>query len=162
VIIAICGFMGAGKSSFLKQYPEVDSIDIDQALETDIGALGEYIRKSGWGSFRSLEAQKILKTIEGCENDLLISLGGGALDDETNLKQLKTNNVKIIFLQQEFEICLERIKGDDNRPQLDKTEEELRALFAKREQIFKESSDFVLKGDSENWPTQWSLLKTLV
>lgn len=162
MIIAICGFMGAGKSSILKQYPEIPSMDIDLLLESEVGPLGEFIRKSGWEKFRLNESLMIKKCIDNASSDLLLSLGGGSLDDKETTKYLKENGVKIVFLQQDFEICLERIRGDKNRPQLDSPVEDLKKLFSKREEVFMEACDFILRGDSEVWPTQWTLLKTLV
>ena len=162
MIIAICGFMGAGKSSFLKQYPDVNSVDIDHSIELEVGPIGEFIRDRGWGDFRELETKKIKESVKTDDSDLLISLGGGALDDQENIKFLKDAGVKILFIQQDFEVCLDRIEGDKNRPQLDKSREELHELFTKREKIFREASTFALKGNSEIWPTQWTVLKTLM
>lgn len=162
MIIAICGFMGAGKSSFLKQYPEVDSVDTDLLIEGEVGAIGDFVRANSWDEFRAKENLVIQNTINETSADLLISLGGGSLDSGINLKLLKKKGVKIIFLQQDFDVCLSRIQGDTNRPQLDRSEEELKSLFTIREEIFKNACDFVMRGDSQQWPTQWSLLKTLV
>lgn len=62
MIIAICGFMGAGKTSFLKMYPEVNSIDLDQFMEEELGSdLGGYIRKNGWKNFREYESKSLIK-----------------------------------------------------------------------------------------------------
>lgn len=161
MIIAICGFMGAGKSTFLTQFPEVDSFDLDGVIEDKVGVLGDYIRTEGWESFRSLES-KTLNDLLIDDGDRLISLGGGALDRQENIDLLKSAKAKILFLELSFEECMVRIKGDNNRPQLDKSDKELEELFKKRELIYKDASDFILSGDGELWPTSWNLLKTLL
>jgi shikimate kinase len=161
VIIAICGFMGSGKSTFLDQFPEVNSVDLDQQLEQSHGALGDFIRSEGWDKFRDHESES-LKEVVSSMNEGLISLGGGTLDRPENIDFLKESKVKILFLEISFEDSMQRVQGDSNRPQLDKSEEELRDLFERREKIYRQASDFILKGDAEFWPTQWNLLKTLL
>lgn len=162
VIIAICGFMGAGKSSFLNIYPEVSGIDLDKLIETRVGDLGDYIRTSGWQSFREAESESLNVALHELTTNGLISLGGGTLDKEENIELLKKSGVKILYLEIDFDTAMSRISGDGNRPQLDKTQDELRELFEKRSKIFNDVCDFKLVGNVDSWPTSFALLKSLI
>jgi len=161
VIIAVCGFMGAGKSTFLKMYPEVNSIDLDLFMSEKLGCeLGDFIRTKGWEAFRDYESESLKMAIESLGDEGLISLGGGTLDRESNRELLRKYEVKVLHLSVDFDEAMLRIEGDENRPQLDKSREELLELFTKREKIFKETSNFSLPSQADLWPTNWTVFKT--
>lgn len=162
MIIAICGFMGAGKSTLLQMYPEAFSIDLDKKIREGLSVeLGEYIRDNGWESFREIESETLEASLKEMGNSGLIALGGGTLDQSENIELLKKYKVKILYISVDFETAMLRIQGDRNRPQLDKTKEELLALFEKREALFKKVCHLSLPSDAQQWPTNWTVFKTL-
>ncbi|WP_127714984.1 shikimate kinase [Halobacteriovorax sp. HLS] len=161
MIIAICGFMGTGKSSFLKQFPEIKSIDLDLYIEQDKGSIAQLIRTEGFEVFRQIESKALKNAITQLSSGGLISLGGGSLDLMENIDLLKSLDVKILYLKNDFETCYTRIQGDQNRPQLDKSKSDLEELFNKRAKIFESVCDVALVGDNKLWPTDWTLLKVL-
>ncbi len=154
--------MGAGKSSFLKIYPEVTGIDLDLFIEGRIGALGDFIRKEGWHAFRDEESKSLRAALEQIGTNGILSLGGGTLDKKENLEFLKASGVKILYLEIDFETAMTRISGDENRPQLDKSREDLSELFTERASLFDQACDLKLTGTVEAWPTSWSLLKSIM
>ncbi|WP_417335503.1 shikimate kinase [Halobacteriovorax marinus] len=162
MIIAICGFMGAGKSTFLQAFSGVPIIDLDIAIRDEVGEdLGEYIRRSGWEKFRQLESLCLRQKVHTIGQEGLIALGGGSLEDEKNIEFLKESGVKILHLKVDFDEAMNRIAGDANRPQLDKSRDELEELYLKREKVFSKCCDLSLVSDVSSWPTSWTLLKTL-
>lgn len=161
MIIAICGFMGAGKSAFLKMYPEVNSIDLDQFMSEKLGReLGDFIRDEGWDKFRDFESSSLELALDALGGEGILSLGGGSLDSEKNRVFLQKSQVKVLHLSVDFDEAMQRVEGDRNRPQLDKSREELLVLFTKREEIFKDVCDFSLPSQADVWPTNWTVLKT--
>ncbi len=161
MIIAICGFMGAGKTSFLKMYPEVNSIDLDKFMSEQLGQeLGDFIRENGWEKFREFESKSLSTALDSIGEEGLLSLGGGSLDSLENRELLTKRDIKVLHLAVTFEEAMKRIEGDENRPQLDKSHEELLALFSQREKVFEKVQDCSLPSDSQVWPTNWTVLKS--
>lgn len=139
--ILICGFMGSGKTFWLKEL-EKKSVnndylfsDLDQVLATSLKInekdLGDWIIKNGWPLFRSLEEEKLADFLAQNEKGIM-SLGGGALTSNL-IKTIKENEkIKIVFLNTPFEVCYLRIANDKNRPLSSKTKEELKKLYDER------------------------------
>ncbi|WP_372652920.1 shikimate kinase [Halobacteriovorax sp.] len=161
MIIAVCGFMGAGKSSFLRMYPEVNSIDLDTFMSEKLDCkLGDFIRDNGWDKFRDYESESLELSLQSLGKEGLLSLGGGSLDREANRDFLHKYGAKILHLSVDFDEAMARIEGDENRPQLDKSREELLELYKTREDLFKKVSDFSLPSQADVWPTNWTVFKT--
>lgn len=137
--ILICGFMGAGKSTFLKKFVPnklgFDCIDLDHALANDLGIhpdrLGEWIMTNGFPLFRDKEKTKI-KELLGHSGDMIIALGGGSLNPEILSLVKKHSDYKMIFLDTPLKVCLERINSDANRPMAMFPESELVKLYELR------------------------------
>jgi shikimate kinase len=139
--ILICGFMGSGKSHWLDTLKKKSSISAFQFLDLDHeiakslnikpSLLGEWIKKYDWPAFRKLE-QEMIASFLGEKKDGVLSLGGGSLT-ENLIDRCKSNNkIKIVFLNTPFDVCFERITGDDNRPLAALEKEELRSLYETR------------------------------
>ena len=137
----ICGFMGAGKSYLLgelkvKLGDEYQYIDLDDYILDTFGAefesLGKYIDNLGFEDFRALELGAITELAK--LDNLIIALGGGSLNAET--KRVLDENFTGLHLDVPFEKCLERIKGDTNRPLANLPEDQLRDLYFKRREFY--------------------------
>lgn len=137
--ILICGFMGSGKSSFLKKLEPnslgFDCIDLDHAIANDLRIrperLGEWILENGFPLFRDKEKSKIKELLRHPQS-MVIALGGGSLNPETLSLIKSSSDCKMVFLDMPFEICLERIKADSNRPLLVMPLNELKKLYDSR------------------------------
>jgi shikimate kinase len=154
--ILICGFMGSGKShwlDFLKKNSSSSAFlfwDLDYEIANSLNIkpsqLGEWIKKYDWPAFRKLE-QEMIASFLGEKKDGILSLGGGSLT-ENLIDRCKSNNkIKIVFLNTPFELCHERITGDDNRPLGALEKEELRSLYETRYTLYSKA-DLIL-GDRE-------------
>jgi shikimate kinase len=139
--ILICGFMGAGKSHWLKDLERTAGqsqfvfLDLDHEIAKFLKIspliLGEWIAQNGWPLFRKIEQEQIGHFMTSQLVGVLC-LGGGALNHEVQ-KMLENNkNVKMVFLNTPFEICFERITGDGNRPLATLKKEELYKLYEER------------------------------
>ena len=135
----ICGFMGSGKSTVLKKLRANSDaykyFDLDYEIHSNYGdsfdSLGEFIEAKGWDHFRRVETEMI-ESFLSCDEPLVIALGGGALSG-LNLSKIKgKRDCLLVFLDIPFEVCLERILGDSNRPLLKLGREKLEQLYFDR------------------------------
>lgn len=136
----VCGFMGAGKSTWLEKKklqvadnPKYTFIDLDLYIFEKYGAqdknLGEYIERVGLGQFRDNELKSLEDILQNTNQ--YIALGGGCLRDET-LKLLNQKGVQGHWLDTSFEICWERIKNDKTRPLVKLGRQVLQKLYVER------------------------------
>lgn len=153
--ILLCGFTGAGKSTFLKQFQGrsggFDCIDLDHALALELGLssdkLGEWILQNGFPLFRDKEKTK-LKNFLAHPQNMIIALGGGTLTPEVVSLIRSTPACRTIFLDTPYELCRERIKHDRNRPLSNLPDEELKKLYEIRRDIYRELADLTLSPEN--------------
>ena len=137
--IILTGMMGAGKTTVAKILAEklnIKSIDIDSLIEQNEGEkISEIFSKKGEEYFRKIEKNTI-DNIFTREN-LVISLGGGALENNETREFLLTNST-VIYLQTSPEIIFERIKSNTERPLLcgNMSVEKISEILEKREKNY--------------------------
>lgn len=152
----ICGFMGAGKTTFLRSLELKDKIgaykfiDLDQYILESSGhkSVFDFINHSSWERFREVEQESIVKLIEK-NSKLWLALGGGSLN-ESLLQELSSKiDVKIYWLNTPLDICLSRIVNDASRPMTSLGQDELIKLYKERYQLYSqfESIDFNVLSD---------------
>ena len=135
--------MGAGKSHLLNelkvhfgdkfQYIDLDDYILDQFGST-FENLGNYIENLGFEDFRAIELTALSELSK--LSNVIIALGGGSLTSKT--KVILAENFTGIHLDVPFETCLSRIKGDLTRPLANLPEDQLRDLYHKRSELYKE------------------------
>ena len=117
--IFLTGFMGVGKTSVARSLSKItgrEFLDTDEQIESEANQSIPEIFKKGEAEFRRLEKETIRK-VSGSKQTI-ISLGGGALNDEVNLKTVLEKGV-LIYLQANEETLFQRIKKQGlNRPLL--------------------------------------------
>ena len=100
-----------------------------------------------WGEehFRSLE--KVVLEEVASKKNIILATGGGLPAQEDNWQILREHFLTI-FLQVDFSILYQRIKGDSRRPLLSQysTPQELEKLYQKR-LIYYERSDVIINGN---------------
>ncbi len=119
--IFICGFMGCGKSTFLKELERNSSkgelIDLDDLIyetyKEDDESLGHLIEREGFAQFRIYEAQ-LIRILMKRGNDTVVALGGGAMG-QISASQFLENNCPLVFLDIDFETCWRRVISDATR-----------------------------------------------
>ena len=74
-----------------------------------------------------------------------MATGGGTLINEKTAEYANAHGITV-FLDAEFELCYERIKGDSNRPLVvNNTKERLREIFEQRRLIYEKHSRVTVK-----------------
>lgn len=149
--VALCGFMGSGKTAIGRELSAIlgfDFTDMDEQIEKEAGMrIPEIFSRYGEAFFRILEKKACagLAAKSGC----VISTGGGAVADAHNMEMIK-NSAAVVFIDTPFEVCLERIERNTNRPMAStRTDEELRALYDSRRESY-EKSDLIYLADRKN------------
>lgn len=147
--ILICGFSGAGKTSFLRELeftaPEVDwsFSDLDQMVLKVHGgnSLAEVIETQGWDQFRLWERQELEKWLK-IEGQAVLSLGGGTLNQLLLDLYRPIKKIKICHLASPFNDCWNRLhlKSSELRPLLLLGREQLQKIYQDREKIFQQVS----------------------
>lgn len=142
--IVLIGFMGSGKTTIGKELGEkleIAWVDLDEAIEQRSEAsISHLFETLGEVGFRKLETECLQECLCTKEN-LVLSTGGGVIEREENCILLNTYTT--FYLKWKFNTLYGRIKGDKNRP-LVKSYEQLKALYIKREALYKKSSSYVI------------------
>lgn len=142
-IIAIVGLMGVGKSTIGKKlatdlgYYFVDS---DQEIE-DFSqmSINQIFADKGEQYFRDIE-RKIIKQIIEREENIVLSLGGGAFENQ-EMREILLARCTTVWLKAQIDTILFRIGNKSNRPLLNNQNkrEVLQDLIAKRYPNFEKS-----------------------
>lgn len=147
----LCGFMGCGKSALgkvLSKRLQLPLIDTDDRIVQQMGmSIPQIFVQKGEAFFRETETE-LIKSL-GMQS-AVVSCGGGVMVDPVNAAAATKNGGIIVYLQQTFETCYERIRYDTNRPIVQKnTKKQLQALFAQREQLYQaHATDTVVAGNT--------------
>ena len=130
--IFLVGFMGAGKSEAgraLALRLDYSFLDLDEVIVQQAGkSIREIFMLSSEQEFRRLETEAI-RRLTGLKSSV-VALGGGAFQSEENREILRSYG-RTVWLDCPFEICFQRIKGDNSRPLLG-DEAATKLLFEKR------------------------------
>lgn len=145
--IILSGFMGCGKTTIGKiiaQKLNLDFIDTDKLIEEREGRrIREIFDTDGEGYFRDKEHEICAELSR--EDNKVIATGGGALTFDRN-KEVLSKNGRVIFIDVDLYTIIKRIGNDSRRPLLNS---ETRALFDRRNPIYKKNCDFIItvRGD---------------
>ena len=119
-IIAIVGLMGVGKTTVgakLAEKLQYYFIDCDQEIEDrEHKTIAEIFAQNGEKYFRQVE-EKTIEEIVMREEEIVLSLGGGAFMSEKTQEILKEKAVTI-WLEASIDEILHRIGKKNNRPLL--------------------------------------------
>ena len=139
----LLGFMGAGKSTIAGGL-DPDYIDMDALIEERLGmSIADFFAEKGEVTFRQVETEVLVALLK---TDHVVSTGGGVVVSQRNRDLLRTNPDNI-YLKADFETLYQRIAADkDNqRPLfLNKSKEELAAIFQERQAWYEEVASRVL------------------
>jgi shikimate kinase len=140
--IALCGFMGTGKSSVgrvVAQQLHYAFLDTDAVIEARAGkSIAEIFAEQGEVAFREIEARIVHEL--ATRNRTVISTGGGLTVDPENLASLKEHAL-VVCLWASPETILARVKNQSHRPLLADPQplDKIRALLAERAPFYKQS-----------------------
>ena len=116
----LTGFMGSGKSTIGKNLAKklgIPFIDTDNIIEMKKGIeISEIFEHKGEKWFRDYE-ENTLENIINSSDRLVISLGGGSLMSEKNLKRVLSTG-KLIYIKSSPDQIWKRIRHSTRRPLL--------------------------------------------
>tara|TARA_X000001036_G_scaffold292514_1_gene271800 strand:- start:3318 stop:3815 length:498 start_codon:yes stop_codon:yes gene_type:complete len=144
----LCGFMGAGKSSILKEIDTKENItcmDLDLHIENLYGPINKIFDDKGESFFRLTEQEEFFEQVDRFD---LIALGGGAVENDEIYKHILQSD-KAIYLEIDFNTLWERIKNS-NRPLVKLGKESVRNLFDKRIEKYQSLKHTVSFSSEEN------------
>ena len=136
--VFLCGFMGCGKSTSGKLAAKklgCGFCDTDDLIVRTLDmSVPDIFEQKGEPFFRKTEAE-IVKSL--CGKTIVAACGGGAMLNPDTAKAAHDAGAAVVFLDVPFDICYERISGDENRPIAAKsTKEELQALYENRRSVY--------------------------
>lgn len=144
--IALCGFMGAGKTSVGRELSKITGrkfVDTDELIEEAQGqTISGIFAEKGEDYFRNLEYETCVKTAD--IKNAVISTGGGAVTFERNVNALK-KGAKIVFIDTPFDVICARVGDASTRPMF-KNRENAQKLFNERREKYLAAADFVVNG----------------
>ena len=122
--------MGVGKTTILnniKQQTKYTCIDLDENIENKYCQIDNIFVEKGENFFREIEEKEFFVNHNKFN---LISLGGGAIENDNIFENLLKSN-QTIYLSLNFEILWERIKNS-NRPLVSTGREILESRYKNR------------------------------
>ncbi|OGH97570.1 MAG: hypothetical protein A2104_03065 [Candidatus Melainabacteria bacterium GWF2_32_7] len=149
--IVLIGLMGSGKTTvgnLIAQKLGKNFIDTDVLIEKEAQmTINEIFQLYGETHFRELES-KIIKKLS-LDSDQIISTGGGSVENQDNLKNLKETGI-LFYLKASAKKLFERIKNEDNRPLLknDDPLKTLEKLLEKREKFYTQAN-FIISTENK-------------
>jgi shikimate kinase len=158
-IYYITGFMAAGKSTIgpiLANTLGWSFYDLDKEVEKQEGRkIVELYEQKGEEYFRTTETALLKKLSE--DDEVIISLGGGAIASDVNFKIIKSAG-KIIYLKSSPEMAYKRLRFKRDRPAFifegeevpskKKFLERINKLLDARKKYY-EQADFVIDTDNQ-------------
>ena len=142
--VIIIGMPFSGKTTYGKQYAldnNLELFDIDEIIEKKYGKINDIFENYGEEYFRNIE-KSVIKELSKKNNSVIVP-GGGAIIDNDNLINLKSNGY-FIFLDTDIDDLIDRSKNDTTRP-LVKNKEDLIKLYNERHKIYLNCADIVIK-----------------
>ena len=136
--------MASGKTTFGRAAASLlgwSFVDLDEAIVEKYGTPAEIFASHGEGFFRDAETQTLAEVLEADRNTVL-SLGGGTILRDENLRLLKTK-ARLVWLDTSYEIILSELENAD-RPLLHgKSPEDIRALYDARRPLYAAAADLI-------------------
>ncbi|MGB9698901.1 MAG: shikimate kinase [Thermodesulfobacteriota bacterium] len=141
--LVLIGYRAAGKTTvgkILSRLTGFPFVDTDELIEKQEGhSIKEIVSQKGWKGFREIE-KKVIAQVSS-QHTLIIAVGGGAILDEENVRNLKKNGF-LIWLKAPLPVLSERLARDEKsftqRPSLTGkgTFDEFAEIFKDREPIY--------------------------
>lgn len=155
-MIALIGLPGCGKTTLGRQLARrlgVAFMDCDQVIEQRIGCpIREFFEREGEECFRDLEEATLDALTRGDRagavapgQPAVLSTGGGAVLRAANRARLRERG-QVVYLHSLPDDIYRRLRHDTTRPLLQVQDPlaRLRALYAQRDPLYRETAHFVI------------------
>ena len=148
LVLSLVGLPGCGKTTVGRQLArrlQLRFVDSDHAIEERLGCtVREFFEREGEARFRDIEEQVIDSLTQ--RHGAVVSTGGGAVLREANRQRLR-ERTQVIYLKSTPDELFRRLRHDTTRPLLQVADPlaRLRALFAERDPLYRETAHFVLE-----------------
>lgn len=163
MIISLCGFMGAGKSTigkYLARTVGFTFIDLDNYIEQKRGTtIPELFKTEGEEAFRQEEFDSLQQIIEqfGQKKDLILSLGGGTVTRERCATLIKEHTRCIYLYCSKEELARRVARNTTNRPLLQgkssqELEDHIENLMKQREPLYNSCAHITIDTQYGNIP----------
>jgi shikimate kinase len=156
LILVLIGMPGSGKSTVGRQLGRrlgLPFFDSDHVIEQRIGCrIREFFEREGEAAFRDVE-QDVLKELTTGDGRV-VATGGGAVLRAENREQMRRAG-QVIYLRSTPEELYRRVRHDTSRPllQVDDPLGRLRALYAERDPLYRETAHFTIETGRPSVPT---------
>ncbi|MBO8142647.1 MAG: 3-dehydroquinate synthase [Firmicutes bacterium] len=135
--VVLIGFMGAGKTAVGRRLAERlgrPFVDADQVVEESAGmSIRDIFAREGEAGFRRREAEAVRRL--AARRGQVIATGGGAVMERENLRALRATGT-LVWLRAPIGELLARARASGGRPLLERSDFEVRALYARREPVY--------------------------
>ncbi|NOS99044.1 MAG: shikimate kinase [Phycisphaerales bacterium] len=152
--IVLIGCRGSGKTTVgrrLAAMLDVPHVDTDEVIETEAGkSIAEIFAAEGESGFRRRESIAVERAADRLPS--VISLGGGAVMDESNMRRLAGSS-RIVYLSGSVDVLAKRIAGDPAtrtaRPSLTGKAmiDEIGDILAERDPVYRRWAELVVDTD---------------
>jgi len=149
--IALIGYRGCGKSAVGRELSVLSGlplVDTDDLIAQKAGkSIARIFAQEGEAEFRRLERIAVAEAAGGPRS--IISVGGGAVQDDRNVAALKAS-ATVVWLTAPADELIRRIRGDQTSPQTrppltdQPLEDEVERLLAERTPFYRKAADHVL------------------
>lgn len=147
MVIALCGYMGSGKSTLGKMLAkklDFDFVDLDDYIEkTENISIPQIFEKYGEAYFRQCEYLALASFLN--TDNMVLSLGGGVPIADDNKKLLK--GMLVVYIDSAFEDCYKRIKTTDRPIVKQKNKSELEKHYNDRVIHYKKVANLTVYGN---------------
>ncbi|MEY2683985.1 MAG: hypothetical protein RJA09_1129 [Pseudomonadota bacterium] len=147
-MISLVGLPGSGKSTVGRQLARrlgLPFFDSDHVIEQRLGCLiREFFEREGEDRFRDVEEQVLDELTQA--GAAVLSTGGGSVLRPANREHLRART-HVFYLRSTPEEVFRRLRNDRNRPLLQVADplQRLRDLFAIRDPLYREASQYVIE-----------------
>jgi len=148
--VFLIGMPGCGKTTVaavFEQKCNEQTYDTDGIIESRHGKISQIFSEYGEDYFRELETE-VLKWVDSVEFDCFVSVGGGCVLRDENVRVMKSDGNKIVYLRTKLSTLEERLKNDTSRPLLQGgLKERLKKLYSERSHIYEGVADIIVDTD---------------
>lgn len=152
--LVLIGLTGTGKSTVGRLCAERlgrPFVDCDHEIERVAGrSVRAIFEELGEDSFRDYEHHVLIEVLERHEPQV-VATGGGVVLRDDNRARLRADDVRVVWLQADPSLLLDRVRSTTHRPLLDDDPAStLQTMWATREPLYREVADAIVSVDNRS------------